>query len=206
MAKKPERVITRIRTGTGDSGTTTICGQVVSKSSLLIRYLGMLDLCQSLTYDPMIQDQLFTMGALVNNPEHLHYLSDLNNYTAWQMLQIDRISKSLPPLKGFLRTTKQNRSLMRLRATVRQAESLAAELHSMFSNSPIDDNAVIVEFFNYGPQVMALNVLSDYIFALAWQKQFDHNASNNHYDLLYVDVWTGKNEVPIITTGESNAN
>ena len=78
--KKPEKVLTVVRTSTGDQGTTWFRNdRQYPKSQLQIAYLGMLDLVQS--HAPsmfVVQDLIFALGANFYNPTDEKYFDQIN--------------------------------------------------------------------------------------------------------------------------------
>lgn len=172
--KKPDRVITCVHTGTGNSGTTDFQQKRLLKSSLEIHYVGSLDEAQSLIcYDETeylsntllgFQDSLFTLGASAYNIENTLYLTIITNlYEVWKEF-LKYYLADIEPLTGFLRTCKSNQTFMQLRACIRRSERIAVEL-------------------DYKEHVKLLNILSDVAFALAWLKTLE-----DHKPVL---VWEG---------------
>jgi cob(I)alamin adenosyltransferase len=169
--KKPQRVITIVHTGTGNDGTTNIGTGRVSKSSLIIEYVGMLDSCQSLTYfDALylsgyenliikIQNIFFLLGGLAHNPKKEEYQNQLKIY--YDELKKDIVNllddPSMAPLSGFIRTNRINAPLMQLRSEIRKTELVAVKI-------AIAENQAERNF-----NIETLNLLSDVVFALAWK-------------------------------------
>lgn len=174
MSKKPNKVITIIHTGKGDDGYCTINGTLVSKSDVIIRYLSGLDKCQSYTHSlnsakTNVQDFLFILGALVNNPNSEKYTIAANKLYQYFKKEINSIVRGLPALTGFIRTSTRNSALMFLRALIRETECLAKEA--------VDEGKLDIIHVTY------LNLLSDYIFAFIWfELDFDYSED---------DVWSG---------------
>ena len=62
MSKKPQKIITIVHTGFGDSGNTKIGGKVISKTNPLVKFMGLLDSCQALTVSGEIQKRSRASG------------------------------------------------------------------------------------------------------------------------------------------------
>ena len=184
--KKAKNPITKVRTGTGDDGTTFLKVQGVSKTSPAVDFVGTLDeacaamaLCE-LTFDfgsaseADIQRELdvlfqksikafFMMGAMVHSEEaktkHLPKLENLR-------MRLDAAMKDVidnefvDPLDGFIVPNPENAQLFLARAIVRRAERDAIHAGEM----------ELVPF---------LNTLSDFIFVVSWH--ISH----------YYETWTG---------------
>lgn len=169
--KKPEKVLTVIRTGTGDQGTTWFRdNHKYPKSSLQIEYLGMLDLVQSHTVNCDIQDLIFALGANFYNQKDEKYLNQITQLTEFFEKKVKDITSSFNSLDGFIRTTSKNQELMKLRAVIRQTEQLACQLLELEPCIKL--------------HVKSLNILSDYVFTLAWKN------SLNEYNQK-VHTWSG---------------
>jgi cob(I)alamin adenosyltransferase len=166
--RKPEKVITKIRTGTGDSGTTYFRGTTDwPKSSIEIEYLGQLDTIQSFLvidnrksfhYIRKAQDLVFALGANFNSPANGKYQMQVSELTDELEGFIETIIEDCAPLSGFLRTIDQNKDLRQACTAVRHAEVL---YYRTCENNP--------EPLITTDHRKALNVLSDFLFALAWK-------------------------------------
>lgn len=165
MAKKPKTPLTIIRTGSGDNGFTNFRNSKrTPKSNLFIQYLGILDLIQSkATNMLMTQDLIFALGANIHNPQEPKYLKQINKLIKQFNNGIMTFTETLSPLNGFIRTTNANANLMELRAVIRQGEVIACQLRDSFDNS--DEMC----YNNIDLHIKTLNILSDFIFTLAWK-------------------------------------
>lgn len=170
--KKPKKVLSVIRTGTGDLGTTWFRNdRNYPKKQLQIAYLGMLDLVQSHAASMfVVQDLIFALGANFYNPTDEKYLAQINQLNNYFELSIKDETRWLGSLTGFIRTIEANAQLMQLRAVIRQAEQMACQL--------LDIEPCI------GLHVKSLNVLSDYVFVLAWKE-------TKHSEDCHVYTWEG---------------
>jgi cob(I)alamin adenosyltransferase len=164
--KKPEKIITKIHTGYGDYGFTKVGNKKILKTEIIVRYLSALDSCNSYTadldlrsnyksYRKVVQDYLFILGALAHNPNNPTYVDKLNELYDMFKSEIEVLIKDLPPLTGFIRTNSYNAGLMQLRTEIRQAEILAVDAAGFISNNPWS---------------MYLNLLSDFVFAVIWNR------------------------------------
>ena len=163
--KKPEKIITKIHTGYGDYGFTKVGNKKILKTEIIVRYLSALDSCNSYTadldrihnilYRKVVQDYLFILGALAHNPNNPAYVNKLNKLYDMFKSEIEVLIKDLPPLTGFIRTNSYNAGLMQLRTEIRQAEILAVDAAGFISNNPWS---------------MYLNLLSDFVFAVIWNR------------------------------------
>jgi cob(I)alamin adenosyltransferase len=163
--KKPEKIITKIHTGYGDYGFTKVGNKKILKTEIIVRYLSALDSCNSYTadldlghmtmYRKVVQNYLFILGALAHNPNNPAYVDKLNELYDMFKFEIEVLIKNLPPLTGFIRTNKYNAGLMQLRTEIRQAEILAVDAAGFISNNPWS---------------MYLNLLSDFVFAVIWNR------------------------------------
>lgn len=181
---KPERVLTIIHTGVGNNGQTNLGLNKISKTDPRIEYVGLLDTCQSYCYFDKtdsdysnifydLQDILFLLGGLVNNPNKKEYLDKLDiyydklkNHLEW-ILKYSTAVKS--PLTGFIRTTSDNYKLMQLRCVIRNAERTAVYLNDLNFVDKI--------------HIKILNLASDVVFALAWDISVISRS---------LQVWTGE--------------
>jgi cob(I)alamin adenosyltransferase len=185
--KKPEKIITKVHTGYGDYGFTKVGNKKILKTEIIVRYLSALDSCNSYTadldlrrirylnmddgkevdiqpsfsdysnYRKVVQDYLFILGALAHNPNNPTYVNKLNELYDMFKSEIEVLIKDLPPLTGFIRTNKYNAGLMQLRTEIRQAEILAVDVAGFISNNPWS---------------MYLNLLSDFVFAVIWNRSY----------------------------------
>ena len=172
--KKPEKIITKVHTGYGDYGFTKVGNKKILKTESIVRYLSALDSCNSYTadldrihnffilggfilYRKVVQDYLFILGALAHNPNNPAYVNKLNKLYDMFKSEIEVLIKDLPPLTGFIRTNKYNAGLMQLRTEIRQAEILAVDVAGFISNNPWS---------------MYLNLLSDFVFAVIWNRSY----------------------------------
>lgn len=193
--KKPEKIITKIHTGYGDYGFTKVGNKKILKNEAIVRYLSALDSCNSYTadldlrrilyvnmgekvkstepsyaynnYRKVVQDYLFILGALAHNPNNPAYVIKLNELYDMFKSEIEVLIKRLPPLTGFIRTNSYNEGLMQLRTEIRQAEILAVDTGGFISNNPWS---------------MYLNLLSDFVFAVIW---------NRCYNINKLELWEG---------------
>jgi cob(I)alamin adenosyltransferase len=177
--KKPEKIITKIHTGYGDYGFTKVGNKKILKTEIIVRYLSALDSCNSYTadldlrsdyksYRKVIQDYLFILGALAHNPNNPAYVDKLNELYDMFKSEIEVLIKDLSPLTGFIRTNSYNAGLMQLRTEIRQAEILAVDAAGFISNNPWS---------------MYLNLLSDFVFAVIWNR-CSYNSNN-------LELWEG---------------
>lgn len=181
---KPQNVITIIHTGVGDNGQTNLGVEKIPKTDPRIEYVGLLDTCQSYCYFDKnyndyfnifydLQDVLFLLGGLVNNPNKKEYLVKLDEYYEKLKNHLEYILKystaTKTPLTGFIRTTNDNYKLMQLRCVIRDAERTAVYLNELNFVNKI--------------HVKILNLASDIIFALVWDVSVRLNS---------LQVWTGE--------------
>ena len=177
--KKPKKVLSVIRTGTGDLGTTWFRNdRQYPKNQLQIAYLGMLDLIQSHAVSMfVIQDLIFALGANFYNPTDEKYFNQINQLNDYFERSIKDETRWLGSLTGFIRTVESNAELMQLRAVVRQTEQMACQL--------LEIEPCI------GLHVKSLNILSDYIFVLAWR-------ITKYSDDWCVFTWEGELSDPLV--------
>jgi cob(I)alamin adenosyltransferase len=151
---KPTYALTKIRTGMGDKGTTFFRGHTsYPKHHLNIEYLGALDHIQSMADFPsLVQDTVFVLGAHHHSPNSEEYENKVNAIIEDLITAIENLVDISPPLKGFVRTTTQNRPLMELRAIVRKTELLACKLFHVHGELHVTQH------------IKVLNLLSDFIF------------------------------------------
>ncbi len=172
--KKPQRVITIVHTGNGNSGYTKINNLLTNKTDPLIKYLGGLDKCGSYTHCLLatdrknVQDFLFILGALANKTKNPKYTEEAERLYEHFKVQLESISGALEPLTGFIRTNDINKDLMYLRCLIRETEIIAVE-------------AVQLGKLNR-EHIKYLNLLSDLIFTFAWVVSASHGQ---------LQVWEG---------------
>jgi ATP:cob(I)alamin adenosyltransferase len=180
MKRKPKNPITKIRTGKGDGGQTYFKGEMLWKDSPIIEFLGSLDTAcsaigkikfdedmyidwrlselnpTSLRNDILHKSQviLFDIGGLVytetNNTfkDNIKRLSEYVNHVSDYMEKIFKKAQ-FPELNGFIIPNPYNADIMFARALVREAERCAVYADCLWA-------------------VPALNVMSDYLFLVAW--------------------------------------
>jgi cob(I)alamin adenosyltransferase len=190
--RKPEKVITKIRTGTGDFGTTYFRGiPNWQKASLEIEYLGQLDVVQAflvldkkytrLSYDlKKAQNLVFALGANFNSPENKKYIAQVNELTEEIESSIELMTKNLEPLSGFLRTNEDNSTIRQACTFIRQAEIIY--------------NRYCIYQLDRLNHRKSLNILSDYLFALAWRETviLDPDTMEKYIVIDYYQ-WKGEN-------------
>ena len=182
MKRKPTNVITKVRTGSGDSGMTQLGPDMqVSKASCKIRFVGLLDkACSSLgpcnvRYAPNFsnssgiaidqigrldsfirecQNMLFTLGAMCHNPALINeHQHYLDNFVVrTEKLMDDSINDENSNLRGLEGFIVPN-SANHFEMTAR-ADIRIAESMAVECNA---DWAIPV-----------LNTMSDYMFLIAW--------------------------------------
>lgn len=186
--RKPSNVITKIRTGTGDGGTTYFRGETkFPKADPHIEYLGALDSIQALLiFDPkseynrdilLAQNLIFALGANFNSPGNEKYQDRIQFLGKIVETRIPEITSGLDPLKGFIRTTTTNKDFRQAGVAVRQAELMINRIILDY-----DEDAKLCSFHR-----VALNILSDFLFALAWSSTIDEEGYSVPEDLQ----WTG---------------
>jgi cob(I)alamin adenosyltransferase len=163
--------ITIIHTGTGNSGKTQM-GQIrISKTDMRVKYVGLLDFCQSHTFYTndttflkhqqviikKLQDVFFLLGGLTHNPSKIEYEVKLKEYYDEFKNILESLLEELDikSLDGFIRTNSINYTLMQLRCKIRETELTAVLL--------VEEH-LIDEF-----HVKMLNLLSDVVFGLVWK-------------------------------------
>jgi cob(I)alamin adenosyltransferase len=166
--RKPKYPITKVRTGTGDKGTTYFCGNMnFPKGSQEIEYLGALDTVQSflINYGGSInreitiaQDLIFALGTNFHTPDNEKYKQQILELTDEAEASISKLldRHNYKPLTGFLRTTEKNAIYRQAGTAIRHAEVLLFKLRN-------EENQEIV--LRHGK---ALNILSDLLFVYAW--------------------------------------
>lgn len=187
--RKPKNPITKVRTGSGDSGTTYLREPGIPKTDPLVDFVGTLDetcaamaMCE-LSFDfgsaeeADIQRELdviysdvvkafFMIGAMVHSEEakanHLHRLDELQVRMEDSMSAIVE-GGYVDPLDGFIVPNPENADLFFVRAVVRRCEREAIRADQM-------------EFVPF------LNTLSDFIFTVSWH--ISH----------YYETWSGFGE------------
>lgn len=192
MKRKPTNPITKVRTGTGDTGLTYLTIADVSKASESVDFVGELDeamaslalvdvqrmavTCE--TVDIQIgmkellflsMEVLFQIGAMVHNSNLIETNGDfLDEYVDKTTSFIARVTESdnavelFQPLEGFIVPNVRNVNEMMSRAIVRRAERGAVRSDNLWA-------------------VPALNTMSDLLFMVAW-----HNSPP-------FDQWVGVN-------------
>jgi cob(I)alamin adenosyltransferase len=175
MKRKPNIVINKVRTGTGDTGTTYLREPRLPKSDALVDFVGDLDEANAALgaaadethCTTSLQDVLFAIGAGVHTTDAKrfmqieHRLEDALNAVEQQMVES---SAGLAPLEGFIYADSETAPLMLARAVVRRAERSAIKADQQWA-------------------VPALNAMSDLLFVLAWQKASSSSMS--------IPQWTG---------------
>jgi len=163
MSKKPEKVITKIRTKNGDGGFTYFGGGNISKSESILDFVGNIDescaflgklndedLCDDIIKKSLVI--LFEMGAMVHSSEALsEYKYRLDGYVVNVENCIDDYIKNnhLVELNGFIIPASYNADIMIARTVVRRTERSA-----------------VVSNINWA--VPVLNCMGDYLFLYAW--------------------------------------
>ena len=190
MKRKPKNPITKIRTGTGDAGSTYLHDPDVSKASDIVQFAGELDEASASlgfvdidhshisceTVDIQIQmngmlnqtkEILFTIGAMIHSDQARNdYQAVLDEYVELVsdgIVSVTHLAQEhgfLIPLEGFIIPDKNNAPEMFARAVVRRAERSAVKSKQDWA-------------------VPALNVMSDFLFLIAW-----HNSKT-------LDQWLG---------------
>ena len=187
MAKKPENTITKIRTGYGDKGETFLVNPNVSKADPLVDFVGTLDEANAFigkidltniielnwfndknNEGRLVQGQnnyiiimyyvksmslLFDIGAAVHSDKVKdQVLENLDIYVS----AIEHVIKTVQQnyekyqkLNGFIIPDRSNADAMIARAVVRRAEREAVKANCFWA-------------------VPALNIMSDFLFLLAW--------------------------------------
>jgi len=162
MKRKPNIAINKVRTGTGDTGTTYLREPGLPKSDALVDFVGDLDEANAALGAASneahcisaLQATLFTLGAGAHttDPERFsqieHRLEEsLTTIEQW----IEDTSTPLAPLEGFIYADPDTAPLMLARAIVRRAERSAVKADQQWA-------------------IPVLNAMSDLLFALSWQK------------------------------------
>lgn len=179
MKRKPKNPITKIRTGTGDAGTTHLRNPGVYKDSGIVELVGDLDeasaalgsveidrsviSCETVDLQINMNNMLektrvalFQIGAMVHSEaaqnEHISLLEKYVDTVETSVSAVTRMSQDqslMIPLEGFIIPNSSNASEMMARAIVRRAERSAVRAQCMWA-------------------VPALNVMSDLLFLIAW--------------------------------------
>jgi cob(I)alamin adenosyltransferase len=160
-----------IYTRKGDKGKTGLycLGDLVSKSSLKVEVLGVIDEINSFlgmatafledknSFLKEVQKNLFTIGSILAGAK----LNFTKNKTKKLEREIDKIEKTLPKLRHFLlpNGSKEGSLLFIARAKVREGERLVVKL-----NGEEKINPAILSY---------LNRLSSYLFVLARKVNLD---------------------------------
>jgi len=176
MKRKPNNPITKIRTGTGDAGTTYLQTPNVRKDSALVEFIGDLDEACALmgntkpSFDfgsgtetdfqlklaaayNTYQKGLFEVGAMVHSQDAREkYLYRLDEYVTEisELLEEGVKMEYVDPLEGFIIPNEENADLMLARAVIRRCERRAIAANQL-------------EFVPF------LNALSDFIFFIVWE-------------------------------------
>ena len=185
--RKPKNPISKVRTGTGDSGITYFRGMELRKDDALIEFVGTLDeACAALAlcdigfdiassgkeaelqrkirgvFEDIIK-KFFVIGALVHSPkEKPGYFIEVEEL----QLRMEDIMNEIvdgeyvEPLEGFIIPNLENADLFFARTVVRRLERTAIRVGE-------------TDFIPY------LNTLSDFIFTISW------------YTSHFYEVWTG---------------
>ena len=179
MKRKPKNPIHKVRTGSGDAGTTYLRTVGVPKSDPIVQFAGDVDeaLCAMAkakirrmpatceTVDVQLSmikmhnasiELMFQIGAMIHNTalieEHGGLLSNyVDDVTTRMSIIIESASeqRTLIPLEGFIVPDDDNVNEMLARAVIRRAERSAVISDSMWA-------------------VPALNTMSDLFFLIAW--------------------------------------
>ena len=179
MKRKPKNPIHKIRTGTGDTGTTYLQTPGVSKSAPVVQFVGDLDEANASlgnvaidrssiscdTIDMLLQLKemlaqsqtiLFEIGAMVHSTDaREQYENNLSEYVTSVSAGIQKViemaveTSSLKPLEGFIVPNQSNAAEMLSRAVIRRAERSAINADCLWA-------------------VPALNTMSDLLFLIAW--------------------------------------
>lgn len=159
MKRKPDRPITKVRTGLGDSGETFFQGEMRPKDHELINFVGDLDeACAFLgkLKTPGIdkyQTMLFELGAMTHSPNALSEFSEnLKTYVTAITSHIENAiqNEGLTELRGFIIPTLVNADAMIARAVIRRAERSAIRAGLTWA-------------------IPLLNAFSDYLFVISWK-------------------------------------
>jgi len=186
-SRKPKNPITKIRTGSGDFGTTYFRGQTnFPKTSAEIEYLGSLDIVQSFLiadletsygkfnrFAKLAQDLVFCLGANFNSPGNEKYKAKVIELTEQLEEIIPKLIEDNEPLTGFIRTTVKNKEFRQAGAAVRHSEILYLRIGDTDTD-----------------QGKTLNVLSDFLFALAWMETTVSTPSFT-YKVEKENLWEG---------------
>lgn len=185
--RKPKNPISKVRTGTGDSGITYFRGMELRKDDALIEFVGTLDeACAALAlcdigfdiassgkeaelqrkirriFEDVIKT-FFVVGALVHSPKERNgYMIEVEEL----QLRMEDIMNEIidgeyvEPLEGFIIPNPENADLFFARTVVRRLERTAIRANE-------------TDFIPY------LNTLSDFIFTISW------------YTSRFFESWTG---------------
>lgn len=186
--RKPKNPITKVRTGTGDNGSTIFRGKEIRKDDDLIEFVGTIDeACAALalcdisfidailsgkevelqrnirkTIEEIIQS-FFIIGALVHSPKNKEsYMILLDNLRLKMEGLMNEIIDAgyVEPLEGFIIPNSENADLFFARTVIRRLERTAIRANE-------------TDFISY------LNVLSDFLFVVSW------------YTSAYYETWKG---------------
>lgn len=189
--RKPKNPISKVRTGTGDSGITYFRGMELRKDDALIEFVGTLDeACTALAlcdigfdiassgkeaelqrkirrvFEDVIKT-FFVVGALVHSPKERNgYMIEVEELQARMENIMDEIidGEYVEPLEGFIIPNLENADLFFARTVVRRLERTAIRANE-------------TDFIPY------LNTLSDFIFTISW------------YTSRFFESWTGLKKI-----------
>lgn len=166
-----------IRTGTGDTGTTQILGNLrIDKTHDIIKYVGALDTINSLSiylekeeYISIFQDLIYSLSCIVGlSSPYTKFNKKIMEINTILETNIKSISEKLKPLKFFIRTNQLNHNLMFLRTQVRECEILCNQVYKDINTLNIEFRLDLCESLQLS--MKSLNILSDWIFVLLWEK------------------------------------
>jgi len=189
--RKPKNPISKVRTGTGDSGITYFRGMELRKDDALIEFVGTLDeACTALAlcdigfdiassgkeaelqrkirrvFEDVIKT-FFVVGALVHSPKERNgYMIEVEELQARMENIMDEIidGEYVEPLEGFIIPNLENADLFFAGTVVRRLERTAIRANE-------------TDFIPY------LNTLSDFIFTISW------------YTSRFFESWTGLKKI-----------
>lgn len=163
MKRKAEHPLSKIRTGSGDKGTTFLKLPKVSKGSAEVEFVGDLDEacallggveCNNPEIQTLVEESktiLFVIGACLHSLRaHKEHLDTLDEYVEKTSALIKTVGSNIPvKLEGFIIPDRHNYVVMHSRAVVRRAERSAVRCNEMWA-------------------VPVLNTMSDLLFLVAW--------------------------------------
>jgi cob(I)alamin adenosyltransferase len=170
--------ITRVRTGKGDKGETTLDSQHYRKYHPLVRFTGTLDVAQAHTdalptmwsdeINPreIAQELLFRIGAAIAGSDQLIAIAQI---TELMELQLVGFTEGLKPLDSFIRCGDSNAEVHRLRAFIRQAE--CAGVYAVDTLEGLSTSKERIELLR--ACCKSLNVMSDWVFSFVWMFSLD---------------------------------